>query len=112
MEQIDETVIPKDPVETEERFRTAETGDTFEVYLRESAGEYYFLDAVTVTSTKQSRTDEDDIVWGKTEDETSVTMVLKWNPKEPNVGIPRPYPEGPITLTVDDTSFEVASLQK
>lgn len=111
MEQISESAIPKDPAETEERFRTAKTGDIVTVYVRAGAEEYYLLEDVTITSTQQSQTEDDDVVWGERENGTAVTMLLKWNPKEPNVGIARPYPEGPITITIADESFEVTSIQ-
>lgn len=112
MESISESELPEiDSAETEERFRTAEDGDSMRVYIRGGSAEYYAIDAVTITSVRHSRTTQDDVVWGQTAQGASVTMTLSWHPKEPNVGIPRPYPEGPITIDVENTTFEVYAIE-
>lgn len=111
MQSITEDEIPYvDPAETEERFRTIDEGESFDVYVKLGRDKFVVFNDVEVTSARQTTTEKDDFVSAKTRNGEAMNMTLRWYPQEPNVGIPRPYPEGPIMVESGDVSGEVLSI--
>jgi len=108
--QINEDEIPEQyPDIAVDNFFNLSKGETVKIFAWNGNEEYIKTD-FTVTDTKRTQTKEDDYIYGEI-DGSNATLRLLWMPAEPDVGIPKPYYEPPITLEYKDESYDVVVLK-